>query len=126
MGRHTISALGHVAPPPTILIEAKMRRLLHCAAIAAALGIWAIPAQSQRNPGDSSGRGGARELSLAPAKPLRFTTDEGTWLSLDLSPDGKTIAFDLLGDLYTLPIEGGKATRITSGQAFDGQPHWSP
>ncbi len=47
-------------------------------------------------------------------------------MSLDLSPDGRTIVFDLLGDLYTLPITGGTATRVTSGQAMDAQPHWSP
>jgi len=66
------------------------------------------------------------ELPLIPTRSLRFTTDEGTWLSLDLSPDGSTIVFDLLGDLYTLPAAGGTATRITSGSGFDGQPRWSP
>ena len=80
---------------------------------------------AQRAPGDSGARGAA-ELPLKPTKPLRFTTDEGTWISLDVAPSGRTIVFDLLGDLYTLPMEGGKATRITSGQAFDAQPHWSP
>ena len=50
---------------------------------------------------------------------FKLTTDEGTWISVDVSPDGKTIAFDLLGDIYTLPIEGGKAKRITSGLTFD-------
>ncbi|MDQ6666354.1 MAG: LpqB family beta-propeller domain-containing protein, partial [Acidobacteriota bacterium] len=55
-----------------------------------------------------------------------FTTDEGTWLSVDVSNDGKTLIFDLLGDLYTLPIEGGTAKRITSGPAFDSQPAFSP
>src|SRR5215471_4072446 len=65
-------------------------------------------------------------LPLITERSLSFTTTEGTWMSLDLSPDGRTIVFDLLGDLYTLPIAGGKATRITSGQAFDAQPHWSP
>ncbi|MFN2398494.1 MAG: amidohydrolase family protein [Gemmatimonadaceae bacterium] len=65
-------------------------------------------------------------LPLKPTRTIRFTTDEGTWLSLDVSPDGKTIVFDLAGDLYTLPIAGGTATRITSGMAFDAQPRYSP
>ena len=66
------------------------------------------------------------ELPLIPTRPLRFTTDEGTWMSLDVSPDGRTIVFDLLGDLYTIPAAGGAATRITSGSGFDGQPRFSP
>ena len=57
---------------------------------------------------------------------LAFSTDEGSWLSLDVSPDGETIIFDLLGDLYTLPMTGGEATRITSGLGFDSQPVVSP
>ncbi|HEX4568155.1 MAG TPA: hypothetical protein VH138_16080, partial [Vicinamibacterales bacterium] len=65
-------------------------------------------------------------LPLITERSLSFTTSEATWLSLDLSPDGKTIVFDLLGDLYTLPIGGGEATRITSGQAYDMQPAFSP
>jgi imidazolonepropionase-like amidohydrolase/Tol biopolymer transport system component len=65
-------------------------------------------------------------LPLITERPLTFTPSEATWLSLDLSPDGKTIVFDLLGDLYTLPITGGEATRITSGQAYDMQPAFSP
>ena len=65
-------------------------------------------------------------LPLVPNRQLRFTTDEGTWMSLDVSPDGGTIVFDLLGDLYTLPIAGGTATRITSGLGFDAQPRYSP
>ncbi len=65
-------------------------------------------------------------LPLKPERTIEFTTDEGTWLSLDVSPDGKTIIFELLGDLYTLPIEGGEAARLTSGMAFDSQPRYSP
>src|SRR5262249_37490625 len=44
----------------------------------------------------------------------------------DVSPDGQTIIFDLLGDLYTLPLAGGKATRLTSGAGMDNQPRYSP
>lgn len=65
-------------------------------------------------------------LPLQPARWARFTTTKGTWISLDVSPDGQTLVFDLLGDLYTLPITGGTATRLTSGLAHDMQPRFSP
>ena len=45
-------------------------------------------------------------------------SDEGTWMSLDVSPDGRTIAFDLLGDIYVMPITGGDAQAIASGHAL--------
>ncbi len=61
-----------------------------------------------------------------PTQTVRFTTDEGTWMNLDVSPDGREIVFDLLGDLYVLPVEGGAAKRLTSGPAFDVQPRYSP
>ena len=47
-------------------------------------------------------------------------------MSLDVSPDGRTIVFDLLGDLYTMPVSGGTATRLTDGMAFDAQPRFGP
>src|SRR2546430_16041725 len=47
-------------------------------------------------------------------------------MSLDVSPDGQTIVFELLGDLYTMPVTGGEAKRITAGPAFDSQPRYSP
>src|SRR5919109_3055260 len=65
-------------------------------------------------------------LVLKPDATIEFTTDEVTWPSLDVSPDGKTIIFDLLGDLYTLPIAGGEATRIIGGLSFESQPTYSP
>jgi len=65
-------------------------------------------------------------LPLKPTRKVEFTTDEGTWLSLDLSPDGKTLVFDLVGDLYTMPFSGGEAKKITSGMGFNNQPHFSP
>src|SRR5712692_4821994 len=65
-------------------------------------------------------------LALKPERKIAFTTDEGTWLSLDVSPDGKTIVFEMLGDIYTLPIEGGQAKLIAGGMSFDSQPKFSP
>ncbi len=65
-------------------------------------------------------------LPLKPTRTLTFTTKVGNWISSDVSPDGKTIVFDLLGDIYTMPITGGKATAFTRGMGFDGQPRFSP
>ncbi|MBS1660569.1 MAG: PD40 domain-containing protein [Bacteroidetes bacterium] len=65
-------------------------------------------------------------LPLKPQRSIHFTTTEGTWTSLDVSPDGKTIVFDMMGDLYTIPIGGGSATQLTKGIAFDSHPRYSP
>jgi len=67
-----------------------------------------------------------KDLPLKPQRKVSFTTTEGTWTSLDLSPDGKTIVFDMMGDLYTVPVTGGKAVPLTRGIAFDSHPRWSP
>lgn len=67
-----------------------------------------------------------RELPLKTAETIEFTTDEVTWMSVDVSPDGQTIVFDLLGDLYTMPITGGEAKRIVGGLSFESQPTYSP
>ena len=59
-------------------------------------------------------------------KEVPIDTDEGTWISLDVSPDGKEIVFDLLGDLYTIPIGGGEARALTHSIAWEMQPRYSP
>jgi len=51
---------------------------------------------------------------------------EGTWMSLDVSPDGRELAFDLLGDIYVIPLAGGEARALTSGMTWDMQPRYSP
>ena len=61
-----------------------------------------------------------------PTREIPIKVSEGTWMSLDVSPDGKTIAFDMLGDIYTLPIEGGEATNISAGLPWEIQPRFSP
>ena len=58
--------------------------------------------------------------------PHSFTTDEGTWMNLDVSPDGQTIVFDLLGDIYSIPITGGTAKALRTGIPFEVQPRFSP
>ncbi|HSR54417.1 MAG TPA: amidohydrolase family protein [Acidobacteriota bacterium] len=61
-----------------------------------------------------------------PTSEVPIETDSGTWLSLDVSPDGNEIVFDLLGDIYRLPMAGGEAVSLTSGMAWDMQPRFSP
>ena len=65
-------------------------------------------------------RGQTREID--------FTTSEGTWMSADLSPDGQSIVFDLLGHIYRVNVAGGEAQNLTqnSGVAINYQPRWSP
>jgi imidazolonepropionase-like amidohydrolase/Tol biopolymer transport system component len=66
------------------------------------------------------------QAPFGPTTEVAFDTSEGTWMNVDVSPDGKRLVFDLLGDIYTLPIDGGPATRILGGQAFEMQPRFSP
>ncbi|MBK8250659.1 MAG: PD40 domain-containing protein [Gemmatimonadetes bacterium] len=65
-------------------------------------------------------------LPLQAARRLTYTATRGSWISVDVSPDGQRIVLDFLGDIYTIPIAGGSATRLTSGLAHDAQPRFSP
>ncbi|HWM28845.1 MAG TPA: amidohydrolase family protein, partial [Woeseiaceae bacterium] len=60
------------------------------------------------------------------ARNIPIDTSSGTWMSLDVSPDGRSIAFDLLGDIYILPVGGGDARAIDSGLSWSMQPRFSP
>lgn len=69
------------------------------------------------------------EQALGPAKTVAFETDEATWVNVTVSPDGRTVLFDVLGDIYSMPIGGtgaGLATRVKSGAAYHMQPRFSP
>lgn len=61
-----------------------------------------------------------------PFKEVTFDLKEGTWMNLDVSPDGQTIVFDLLGDIYTMPVSGGNAKVLRQGLAWEVQPRFSP
>jgi imidazolonepropionase-like amidohydrolase/Tol biopolymer transport system component len=84
---------------------------------------------------------GARTPATSPAKPDNWdvtappgmatrqipnNVDNGSWMNVDVSPDGRWIAFDLLGDIYTMPAAGGTPTRIADGLAYEQQPRFSP
>lgn len=65
-------------------------------------------------------------LPLKAERTVEFETDEATWVSLDISPDGTTIIFELLGDLYSMPAAGGEAAALVTGMGFQSQPAFSP
>ena len=104
-------------------------RMMPLAILALSSFVLASPltaVQAQPATPDTSKAWEKHSLPLRPATTLRYTAREGTWLSLDVSPDGSTIVFDLLGDLYMVPMAGGRATRLTAGMAYDNQPRFSP
>src|SRR4051812_35208692 len=83
----------------------------------------------------------ARAPATQPAKPdkwnvnappgmttrqIPINVDQGSWMNVDVSRDGRMIAFDLLGDIYVMPIAGGTPTRIADGLAYEQQPRFSP
>lgn len=90
-------------------------------AVVAALSLSTQPAALE-----AQGRSGSSGLPLDAADSIRFDVDEATWLSLSIDPDGESIVFDVLGDLYRVPMSGGAAERVTSGMGFDAQPAVSP
>ncbi|MEQ3697084.1 MAG: amidohydrolase family protein [Pseudomonadales bacterium] len=89
-------------------------------AILVALTSYSFAEESADETWDIEGDNGG-ELSR-----IQFSTDEGTWMNVDVSPKGDLVVFDLLGDIYVMPISGGKATPLTQGRALDIQPRFSP
>lgn len=57
---------------------------------------------------------------------IDIQVQQGSWMNVSVSPDGKTIVFDLLGDIYSMPISGGAATALTNDIAWNMQPVFSP
>lgn len=99
------------------------KRLLLLAFIAAAPCVCATAAPVEKV---MTSNASTDSLPLVPTRHIRFDTDEGTWVSLDVSPDGRSIVFELLGDLYRMDARGGVAQALTHGLPFDSQPRFSP
>ncbi|HKU14665.1 MAG TPA: amidohydrolase family protein [Steroidobacteraceae bacterium] len=85
-------------------------------------------ATSVRAADESEDKKNAWDVAAPPGerRDIPIDTRTGTWLSVDVSPDGKRVAFDLLGDIYDVPIGGGEARALASGMAWDMQPRYSP
>lgn len=97
-------------------------------ALSALVFLFASTACAQEPNGDDK-----KDWSIDTANPegtptlqVDFETDEGTWMSVDVSPDGQTIVFDLVGHLYEMPITGGEAMRLTEGRSWNQLPRYSP
>jgi WD40 repeat protein len=110
-----------ILPEPSVPISFRSKFLV--IAVAFSCGIQ-LNAQSQNVVG-SADFDWSNGMPLKPTREIKFTTDEGTWISLDISPDGRTIVFDLLGDIYIMPVEGGNARAITRGLAYDERPKFT-
>jgi imidazolonepropionase-like amidohydrolase/Tol biopolymer transport system component len=97
----------------------KLRSLV-VAAVFATIAAAAFAAQEEKP--------AAWDVSSPPGerRDIPIDTHTGTWMSVDVSPDGKRVAFDMLGDIYDLPIAGGEARALASGMAWDMQPRYSP
>ena len=94
--------------------------------LALALSLAALPAAVMAQDAKEAPKW---DVSAPPGMKVRevpISVEEGTWMNLDVSPDGQTVAFDLLGDIYTMPISGGTPTRISEGLPYETQPRFSP
>ncbi len=89
----------------------------------------AVPAVATTGDEENGGKDREKwdvENPPGPAYEIDIDAEEGTWMSIDVSPDGRELVFDLLGDIYRMPIGGGEATSIARGMAWDMQPRFSP
>ncbi|WP_129779799.1 amidohydrolase family protein [Peristeroidobacter soli] len=93
---------------------------MRLAKIATICGLLALSALAQ------AGADGDSLPLQGHTRPLSFTVEEGTWMSVDQTPNGEQVVFDLLGDLYRMPAAGGTAVALTRGIPFDSQPRISP
>ena len=98
--------------------------LLACLTVVLFAFSAALIAQEEGEGGQNGAKSEGLPLAVDRWVPIDMT--EGSWISLDVSPDGETIVFDYLGDLFTIPMAGGMATQLTTGMAFDAQPRFSP
>lgn len=95
------------------------------AALLASAAVVAAPLAAQ-DADKSSEKWNIEAPRGATIRQVPIATDEGTWMDVDVSPDGRTLAFSLLGDIYTMPITGGTPTRIAEGMAWEVHPRFSP
>jgi Tol biopolymer transport system component/imidazolonepropionase-like amidohydrolase len=101
------------------------RRIAIVAALAVAVGRLAVAADSQDDKKKDENKW---DVAAPPGEwtSVPIDTSETTWSAVDVSPDGGSIVFDMLGDLYMVPIAGGEAKALTEGIPWDTEPRFSP
>ena len=100
-------------------------KLLIKSALLAGVSCVSATALAQDKPADEKPKWDVAEPPGLTVRQIPIETSEGSWMNLDVSPDGRTLAFDLLGDIYTMPVSGGTPTRIADGLPFETQPRFS-
>ena len=102
-------------------------RLVGCPLMLALLMVWLPDHGYGQQPSSPSSTWDVTQ-ARGRTRNIDFTTQEGTWMTVDLSPDGRWIYFDLLGHVYRIAATGGEATSLTqsSGVAVNYQPAVSP
>ena len=94
-----------------------------CAAIALSLS---LPIMASESTSDKEPKWQVNAPANAPFEQVKIDVSEGTWMNISVSPNGKTIVFDMLGDIYQIPMQGGEAKVLAKGIAWQMQPTYSP
>ena len=94
--------------------------------LALAAAVVAFPPVFAPGPADAQQPAWTVEAHTGPVRELAFEATEGTWMSVDVSPDGGHIVFDLLGTIYEMPVLGGDVIALTSGRSWNLSPRYSP
>ena len=94
-----------------------------CAAIALS---FSLPSFAEEASAEKVAEWQVNAPANAPLQQVDINVTEGTWMNISVSPNGENIVFDMLGDIYQMPIEGGEAKVIAKGIAWQMQPVYSP
>ncbi|OGC77094.1 MAG: hypothetical protein A2Z27_01645 [candidate division Zixibacteria bacterium RBG_16_50_21] len=109
-----------------MIIKGRLRIVLLACSVAVLVVTDALsgsPGDAQK---DSSEKKWDVSVAQVPNDTIEFDATEGTWMTVDVSPDGEEIIFDLLGDIYKMGVTGGDATLLSSGLPYEVQPRFSP
>jgi Tol biopolymer transport system component len=100
------------------LVSFVSKSLLSCLLITCAFADSEDDTSSEKNWDVKNPQGAMKTISI--------DTEETTWSNLSINPDGKSIVFDMLGDIYSVLIDGGNAVPLAQSFDWNMQPAFSP